>query len=114
MRRGLLERFGYGPEHLYSYELRTKKTLESRRSFKIKMGQIRERRGEMGLDLWCASWANNRIGVAISLATFVLINAVAGFGSAWGWLAAAPYAPFLILAISRALQSHTLEEENQR
>jgi hypothetical protein len=114
MGRGLLERFGYGPDHLYSYERRTKATLGTRRSFMIKMNQIRERRGEIGLDLWCASWANTQVGVAISLVSFVLISATSGFGSAWGWLAVAPYAPFLILAISRLLQSNTLEKENQR
>jgi hypothetical protein len=105
----LMERFGYGPTHLFRYEIKFRHALESRDAFPTRMREIRLTRGETGLDLWCASWANNRVSIIVFLIIFLMINLVDRFNGPWGSFALIPALIFSSLALVRARQSKSIQ-----
>lgn len=100
-----LQSIGCGPDQLFTYERRFRAKLEARGAFSAKMREIQMRRGDKAVDLWCASWADNRIGISVFLILFLAISLVDRFSGPWGWVALPLACPFEGLAFVRASQS---------
>jgi len=93
---------------LFRYEIRFRHALESRDAFPTRMREIRLTRGETGLDLWCASWANNRVSIIVFLIIFLMINLVDRF-NAMGLIRTYSSANILFACAVRARQSKSIQ-----